>query len=79
MECLLGLRTPDSGTVRVGGMGSRHNSPRVRNLMGAQLQETELPDKLKVGEAMRLYSSFYRARADWRERVSEKPGRPLMR
>lgn len=67
VECLLGLRTPDSGRIRVGGMDLQHNSPRIKHMMGAQLQESELPDKLKVGEAMRLHSSFYREPADWRE------------
>ena len=38
-------------------------------MLGAQLQESELPDKLRVGEAMELYSSFYRDPADWRELI----------
>jgi ABC-2 type transport system ATP-binding protein len=36
----------------------------------AQLQESELPDKLRVGEAMELFSSFYREPAEWRELVA---------
>ena len=36
-----------------------------------QLQESELPDKLTVGEALELYASFYREPADWRELLDD--------
>jgi ABC-2 type transport system ATP-binding protein len=67
VECVEGLRTPDSGTIRVAGLDPQQDSDELRQLLGAQLQESELPDKLKVREAMELYSSFYRDPADWRE------------
>src|ERR1041384_3508504 len=69
VECIEGLRTPDGGVSRVCGIDSQHDTGELRELLGAQLQESELPDKLKVREAMELYSSFYRAPADWRELV----------
>jgi len=34
--------------------------------MGVQLQDSQLPERLRVGEALRLFSSFYRAPVDWR-------------
>jgi ABC-2 type transport system ATP-binding protein len=67
VECIEGLRSPDAGSVRVCGIDSQDESRELRQLLGAQLQESELPDKLKVSEAMELYSSFYRTPADWRE------------
>ncbi len=67
VECIEGLRSPDSGHVRVCGIDPRQDTTELRELLGAQLQESELPDKLKVGEAMELYSSFYRDPVDWRE------------
>jgi ABC-2 type transport system ATP-binding protein len=67
VECIEGLRSPDNGSVRVCGIDSQSDSTDLRQLLGAQLQESELPDKLKVGEAMELYSSFYRDPTDWRE------------
>ncbi|MBE1533382.1 ABC transporter ATP-binding protein [Actinomadura algeriensis] len=67
VECVEGLRTPDGGTVRVCGLDPQRDDGDLRQLLGAQLQESELPDKLKVGEAMELYSSFYRDPVDWRE------------
>lgn len=69
VECIEGLRRPDSGLIRVCGVDPHRNEAELRHLLGAQLQESELPDKLTVGEAMRLYSSFYRQPADWRELV----------
>lgn len=79
VECIEGLRRPDGGTVRVAGFDPQDDTRELRQLLGAQLQESELPDKLRVGEAMRLYSSFYRAPADWRDliealRLSDKLG-----
>jgi ABC-2 type transport system ATP-binding protein len=69
VECVEGLRTPDGGATRVCGIDPQHDTGELRQLLGAQLQESELPDKLTVGEAMRLYSSFYREPADWRDLV----------
>lgn len=69
VECIEGLRTPDGGTVRVCGIDPADDTDELRQLLGAQLQESELPDKLTVGEAVTLYSSFYRKPADWRELV----------
>jgi ABC-2 type transport system ATP-binding protein len=69
VECIEGLRTPDGGGIRVCGVDPQRDNGELRQLLGAQLQQNELPDKLKVREAMELYSSFYRAPSDWRELV----------
>lgn len=70
VECIEGLRTPDGGAIRVVGTDPQRDTRELRQLLGAQLQESELPDKLKVGEAMELYSSFYRDPLDWRQLIS---------
>jgi ABC-2 type transport system ATP-binding protein len=67
VECVEGLRRPDGGAVQVCGIDPQRDPGELRQLLGAQLQQSELPDKLTVGEAMELYSSFYRDPADWRE------------
>ncbi|MBC6461662.1 ABC transporter ATP-binding protein [Actinomadura sp. HBU206391] len=66
VECLIGLRRPDSGTVRVLGIDPARQRRILAQRIGAQLQESELPDRLKVAEALKLYASFYRAPQDWR-------------
>ncbi len=64
VDCLAGLRVPDHGLIRVAGLDPRHDQPELRQLLGVQLQESQLPDRLTVTEAMRLYASFYRHPAD---------------
>jgi len=66
VECIEGLRSPDGGTIRVCDIDPQHDDGRLKELLGAQLQESELPEKLRVREAMELFSSFYREPADWR-------------
>ncbi|MFD7641993.1 ABC transporter ATP-binding protein [Kitasatospora sp. NPDC059795] len=67
VECVEGLRAPDGGTVRVCGLDPQHDGGQLPQVLGVQLQQSELPDKLTVREALELYSSFYRRPADWRE------------
>ncbi|WP_238146667.1 ABC transporter ATP-binding protein [Ornithinimicrobium murale] len=59
VEALAGLRTADGGTVRVLGHDPQRDPAPVRELLGVQLQESRLPAKLRVAEALRLYASFY--------------------
>jgi ABC-2 type transport system ATP-binding protein len=66
VECVEGLRIPDSGTVRVAGLDPVADHGQVTQLLGAQLQESELQAKLTVREALELYSAFYPNPADWR-------------
>jgi ABC-2 type transport system ATP-binding protein len=57
VECIEGLRTPDGGSVRV--LGHAPGDRAVRQRLGVQLQESQLPDRLLVREAMALFASFY--------------------
>lgn len=59
VECIGGLRRPDGGTISVAGMDPAKEGTAFREALGIQLQETRLPDKQTVGEALELYSSFY--------------------
>ena len=64
VECLAGLRQADGGTVRVLGVDPQRDPSAVRERLGIQLQESRLPPKLRVLEALRLYASFYADPAD---------------
>jgi ABC-2 type transport system ATP-binding protein len=64
VECIVGLRRPDRGRIRVLGMDPQGGGPELREQVGVQLQESALPDKLTVAEALDLYGSFYRTPAD---------------
>ena len=64
IECLIGLREPDGGTIEVCGFDARRQPREVKERIGVQLQATALQDLLSVREALRLFGSFYRRRAD---------------
>ncbi len=69
VECIEGLRNPDRGTVSVLGLDPGRDRTELTQRLGVQLQDSQLPDKLRVDEALDLYSSFYRKPADWRALV----------
>jgi ABC-2 type transport system ATP-binding protein len=69
VETVAGLRTPDGGRVEVLGRDPRE--PVLRSLVGVQLQESQLPEKMTVREAFELYSAFYPGPADWRALAAE--------
>ena len=60
IEILEGLLTPDAGEVEVLGLGWKRDQRELRQRLGIQLQETQLPEKLTVEETLRLFRSFYR-------------------
>jgi ABC-2 type transport system ATP-binding protein len=64
IECAIGVRTPDAGTVRLLGLDPRADRDKVREIVGVQLQAGALPAKLRVGEILEQYRSFYRDPAD---------------
>jgi len=70
VECMEGVRAQDSGSVRIAGIDPRADRDELTKVLGVQLQESALPDKLFVREALELYSSFYRNPADWRPLVT---------
>jgi ABC-2 type transport system ATP-binding protein len=59
VECISGLRAPDTGSVAVYGLSPQKDRNRMREFVGVQLQESALPPRLRVGEAVRLFASFY--------------------
>ncbi|MGV9882358.1 ABC transporter ATP-binding protein [Streptomyces sp. NPDC003006] len=66
VECVEGLRVPDSGAVRVAGLDPVTDHERLTRVLGAQLQQSRLQPKLTVREALGLYAAFYPNPADWR-------------
>ena len=63
IEIIEGLRQPDSGWVSVCGLDPAQESMALKERIGAQLQSTVLPDKMRVDEALRLFASFYKRSA----------------
>ena len=64
IEILEGLRDPDGGRTSVCGLDPQRESVALKHEIGAALQSTSLPDKLRVMEALRLFASFYKRGRD---------------
>ncbi|MFD1050316.1 ABC transporter ATP-binding protein, partial [Kibdelosporangium lantanae] len=59
VECVEGLRKPDRGSVSILGMDVGRDAESIRTRVGVQLQQSQLPEKMRVDEAMALFASFY--------------------
>ncbi len=64
VEMIAGLRRPDGGTVEVLGLDPTTQAAALHERVGLQLQESAMPDRLRVREALDLYASFYPDPAD---------------
>jgi ABC-2 type transport system ATP-binding protein len=71
VECIAGLRSPDGGHISVLGLNPGRDRAELTQRLGVQLQDSEVPGRLRVGEALRLYSSFYDCPAGWRELMDQ--------
>lgn len=64
IEILEGLRPRTSGKVSVLGFDPAVQTKQVKDRIGVCLQATNLPDKIKVWEALELFSAFYTRSTD---------------
>jgi ABC-2 type transport system ATP-binding protein len=64
LECIIGLRRPDGGTIRVCGFDAITESQRVKSRIGCQLQATALQDKITPRQALDLFGAFYPRHAE---------------
>ncbi|MEE4590636.1 ABC transporter ATP-binding protein [Streptomyces sp. DSM 41524] len=73
VECVEGMRKRDGGEISVMGLDPLKDKDlaELRESIGIQLQQSELPPKMKVWEALELYSTFYRDPVDWRELIKD--------
>jgi ABC-2 type transport system ATP-binding protein len=59
VECISGLRVPDSGVIQVCGLSPQKDRNQIREFVGVQLQQSAMPPRLTVGDAVELFASFY--------------------
>ena len=71
IECIEGLKKPDEGHIRVLGMDPQRDRQVLRDRTGMQLQQSNLPGRIRVWEALDLYSSFYSHTVDWEELITD--------
>jgi len=62
VECVIGLREPDAGSIEVCGIDARRHPREVKQKIGAALQTTSLQDQITPREALTLFGSFYSQR-----------------
>jgi ABC-2 type transport system ATP-binding protein len=71
VECIQGLRRPDGGSIRVLGLDPVHDVHALRQRIGSQLQQSALPDRIKVWEALDLFASFVPGESNWSLLIEE--------
>jgi ABC-2 type transport system ATP-binding protein len=71
VECLQGLRRPDAGRLQVLGLDPATEATRLRRRIGSQLQQSALPDRIRVWEALDLFASLVPGGPDWRTVMAE--------
>jgi ABC-2 type transport system ATP-binding protein len=64
MECVQGLRRPDTGAITVLGMDPRSDASTLRHRIGVQHQDAHLQKRIKVWEAIDLWTSMYPSTVD---------------
>lgn len=72
VEILQGLRQADAGAISVLGLDPQAEGEELRRRIGSQLQESALPDRIKVWEALDLFAAAAPDhRRDWRETAQQ--------
>jgi len=71
IECIEGLRKPDEGNVCVLGLDPQEDAYELHERIGVQLQSSNLPHRMRVGEALELFASFYKRTRDWQPLIEE--------
>ncbi|HWE02964.1 MAG TPA: ABC transporter ATP-binding protein [Tepidisphaeraceae bacterium] len=70
VECIIGLRRPDSGAIQLCGFDALTNPDQVKERIGVALQSTALQDKITPREALTLFGSFYGRHVDVQTLIS---------
>ena len=71
IECVLGTKQADSGTVSILGMHPLKDRKKVFQEVGVQFQESAYQDKITVRELCKVTQSLYAKPADYRELLGQ--------
>jgi ABC-2 type transport system ATP-binding protein len=71
MECIEGLRVPDTGRISVLGLDPIRDVAALQRRIGVQLQEAQLQKRIKVREALSLWSAVYQTPVDGLELLEQ--------
>ncbi|MDF2649343.1 MAG: transporter related protein [Paenibacillus sp.] len=65
IECMLGTKKQDSGTVTILGMNPQKERKKLFEKVGVQFQEAHYQDKIRVVELCQVTESLYQTAADY--------------
>ena len=65
IECILGTKKQDSGTVSILGMNPQKERKELFEKVGVQFQEAYYQDKIKVAELCEVTASLYKTSLDY--------------
>ncbi len=71
IECILGTRIPDTGTISIMGMNPFQQRKQLFENVGVQFQEANYQDKVTVSELCEVTQSLYKKAADYRELLKQ--------
>ena len=71
IECMLGTRKPDAGTVSILGMDPLLQRKQLFENVGVQFQEANYQDKVTVSELCEVTQSLYKNAADYGELLKQ--------
>src|ERR1700689_3061269 len=74
MECVEGVRRPDHGTISVLGLNPFQDVYKLQDRIGVQLQQAQLQKRIKVWEAVDLWTTLYHRKTIDGERLLEQLG-----
>jgi len=69
LEIIEGLRKAQAGKISIFGLDSIKEQQKIKEKFGIALQAASLDEKVKVGEALKLFASFYEKRSDYDELI----------
>lgn len=67
IECIIGLKKRDAGSVDILGLDPAVDNEKLYNLIGVQLQETSYQDKIKVYELCDMFMTMYQEPTDYKQ------------
>lgn len=67
IECILGTKMPDSGTVSIMGLNPRKDRKQLFENVGVQFQEANYQERITVGELCEVTASLYKTATDYHD------------
>lgn len=71
IECMLGTKKPDTGSISILGMSPQHDRKKLFEKVGVQFQEANYPEKIRVAELCEVTAALYTTSLDYEKLLKE--------